>query len=225
MRLQDELGKKRTLMVVKKVEFGVYLGTKEEKVLLPKKEVPSGIEVGDPVEVFLYKDSSDRLIATTRTPRILLGEVKVLEAVDTGRIGAFLNWGLEKDLLLPFREQTAKVEKNDQVLVALYVDKTGRLCATMKVYDMLRKDSPYEKDDQVKGRIYEISSNFGAFVAVDDKYSALIPRREAFGSLKVGDQVEARVVKVQEDGKLDLSVRKKAFLQRSEEHTSELQSP
>ena len=208
MRLQDELGKKRTLMVVKKVEFGVYLGTKEEKVLLPKKEVPSGIEVGDPVEVFLYKDSSDRLIATTRTPRILLGEVKVLEAVDTGRIGAFLNWGLEKDLLLPFREQTAKVEKNDQVLVALYVDKTGRLCATMKVYDMLRKDSPYEKDDQVKGRIYEISSNFGAFVAVDDKYSALIPRREAFGSLKVGDQVEARVVKVQEDGKLDLRDRK-----------------
>ena len=179
MRLQDELGKKRTLMVVKKVEFGVYLGTKEEKVLLPKKEVPSGIEVGDPVEVFLYKDSSDRLIATTRTPRILLGEVKVLEAVDTGRIGAFLNWGLEKDLLLPFREQTAKVEKNDQVLVALYVDKTGRLCATMKVYDMLRKDSPYEKDDQVKGRIYEISSNFGAFVAVDDKYSALIPRRRS----------------------------------------------
>lgn len=217
MRLQDELGKKRTLMVVKKVEFGVYLGTKEEKVLLPKKEVPSGIEVGDPVEVFLYKDSSDRLIATTRTPRILLGEVKVLEAVDTGRIGAFLNWGLEKDLLLPFREQTAKVEKNDQVLVALYVDKTGRLCATMKVYDMLRKDSPYEKDDQVKGRIYEISSNFGAFVAVDDKYSALIPRREAFGSLKVGDQVEARVVKVQEDGKLDLSVRKKAFLQMDDD--------
>ncbi len=217
MRLQDELGKKRTLMVVKKVEFGVYLGTKEEKVLLPKKEVPSGIEVGDPVEVFLYKDSSDRLIATTRTPRILLGEVEVLEAVDTGRIGAFLNWGLEKDLLLPFREQTAKVEKNDQVLVALYVDKTGRLCATMKVYDMLRKDSPYEKDDQVKGRIYEISSNFGAFVAVDDKYSALIPRREAFGSLKVGDQVEARVVKVQEDGKLDLSVRKKAFLQMDDD--------
>ena len=217
MRLQDELGKKRTLMVVKKVEFGVYLGTKEEKVLLPKKEVPSGIEVGDPVEVFLYKDSSDRLIATTRTPRILLGEVEVLEAVDTGRVGAFLNWGLEKDLLLPFREQTAKVEKNDQVLVALYVDKTGRLCATMKVYYMLRKDSPYEKDDQVKGRIYEISNNFGAFVAVDDKYSALIPRREAFGSLKVGDQVEARVVKVQEDGKLDLSVRKKAFLQMDDD--------
>ncbi len=217
MRLQDELGKKRTLMVVKRVDFGVYLGTKEERVLLPKKEVPSGIEIGDPVEVFLYKDSSDRLIATTRTPRILLGEVKTLKVADTGRIGAFLDWGLDKDLLLPFREQTAKVEKNDSVLVALYVDKTGRLCATMKVYDMLQKDSPYEKDDQVKGRIYQISDNFGAFVAVDDRYSALIPRREAFGDLKVGGQIEARVVKVQDDGKLDLSIRKKAFLQMDDD--------
>ncbi len=217
MRLQDELGKKRTLMVVKRVDFGVYLGTKEERVLLPKKEVPSGIEIGDPVEVFLYKDSSDRLIATTRTPRILLGEVKTLKVADTGRIGAFLDWGLDKDLMLPFREQTAKVEKNDSVLVALYVDKTGRLCATMKVYDMLQKDSPYEKDDQVKGRIYQISDNFGAFVAVDDRYSALIPRREAFGDLKVGGQIEARVVKVQDDGKLDLSIRKKAFLQMDDD--------
>lgn len=217
MRLQDELGKKRTLMVVKKVEFGVYLGTKEERVLLPKKEVPTGIEIGDPVEVFLYKDSSDRLIATTRTPRLLLGEIEALAVVDTGRIGAFLDWGLDKDLLLPFREQTAKVEKDDQVLVALYVDKTGRLCATMKIYDMLSKDSPYKKDDQVKGRIYEVSSNFGAFVAVDDRYSALIPRREVFGNLRVGQQIEARVARVQEDGKLDLSIRKKAFLQMDDD--------
>ena len=105
MRLQDELGKKRTLMVVKKVDFGVYLGTNEEKVLLPKKEVPAEIEIGDPIEVFLYKDSSDRMIATTRTPKLLIGEVKPLKVADTARVGAFLDWGLEKDLLLPFREQ------------------------------------------------------------------------------------------------------------------------
>lgn len=217
MRLQDELGKKRSLMVVKKVDFGVYLGTEEDKVLLPKKEVPKDIEIGDPIEVFLYKDSSDRIIATTRTPKLTLGEVKALDVVAVGRIGAFLDWGLEKDLLLPFREQTAKVSKDDRVLAALYVDKSGRLCATMKVYERLKKDSPYEKDDSVKGRIYEISDNFGAFVAVDDRYSALIPKREMFGSLKVGMEVEARVVKVQEDGKLDLSVRKKAFLQMDDD--------
>ncbi len=217
MRLEELLGKKRTLMVVKTVDFGVYLGTNEERVLLPKKQVPKDIEIGDPVEVFLYKDSSDRLIATTNTPKITLDELEVLEVVDTAKIGAFLNWGLEKDLLLPFKEQTAKVKKGDKVLVALYIDKTGRLCATMKVYPKLRTDSPYQKDDQVQGIIYDKSENFGMFVAVDNRYSALIPKREVFGELKIGDVVDARVAKVREDGKLDLSVRKKAFMQMDDD--------
>lgn len=213
MRLADELGKRRQLMVVKKVDFGVYLGTNDDKVLLPKKQVPKDVEVGDPIEVFLYKDSSDRLIATTQEPKITLDQMAVLKVVDTGKIGAFLDWGLEKDLLLPFREQTAKVKKGDEVLAALYVDKSGRLCATMKIYHKLKSDSPYKKDDQVEGIVYEISDNFGVFVAVDNQYSALIPKREDGGRLKVGDRVHARVSKVREDGKLDLSVREKAFLQ------------
>ncbi len=213
MALADNLGKKVRLMIVKEVEFGVYLGNKEEKVLLPKNQVPRGLEAGDPVEVFLYKDSSDRLIATTNEPKLTLGELAVLKVVDVGKIGAFLDWGLEKDLLLPFREQTAKVRKGDEVLAALYVDKSGRLCATMKVYEKLRQDAPYQKDDQVEGIVYDTSDNFGVFVAVDDCYSALIPKREAFGNLRVGERVHARVIKVREDGKLDLAVREKAFLQ------------
>ena len=213
MALADNMGKKVRLMIVKEVEFGVYLGNKEEKVLLPKKQVPRGLEAGDPVEVFLYKDSSDRLIATTNEPKLTLGELAVLKVVDVGKIGAFLDWGLEKDLLLPFREQTAKVRKGDEVLAALYVDKSGRLCATMKVYEKLRQDAPYQKDDQVEGIVYDTSDNFGVFVAVDDCYSALIPKREAFGNLRVGERVHARVIKVREDGKLDLAVREKAFLQ------------
>ena len=213
MTLEEGLGTKKRLMVVKEVEFGVYLGNSQEKVLLPKKQVPEGVEVGDPIEVFLYKDSSDRLIATTNEPKIMLGELAVLNVAATGGIGAFLDWGLEKDLLLPFREQTAPLKKGDQILVALYIDKSQRLCATMKVYERLRTDSPYKVDDQVEGIIYELSDNFGVFVAVDNLYSALIPKREAFGKLRVGDRVKARVVKVKEDGKLDLSVREKAFLQ------------
>ena len=219
MRLEELLGKKRTLMVVKKVDFGVYLGTNEERVLLPKKQVPRDIEIGDPIEVFLYKDSSDRLIATTNTPKITLDELAVLEVADTAKIGAFLNWGLEKDLLLPFKEQTSKVKKGDKVLVALYIDKSGRLCATMKVYPKLRTDHSYQKDDQVQGIIYDKSDNFGMFVAVDNCYSALIPKREAFGDLKVGDVVDARVAKVRDDGKMDLSVRKKAFMQMDDDAT------
>lgn len=201
------LGEKQVLTVVKIVDFGVYLGSDEERVLLPKKQVPEGIEVGDSVEVFLYKDSSDRMIATTKEPKITLGELAVLEVADVGRIGAFLDWGLEKDLLLPFKEQTVKVEKGDRCLVSLYVDKSGRLCATMKVYPLLQTDSPYKKNDMVRGTVYGISREFGVFVAVDDRYSALIPRREVYGRMFIGQQVEARVADVKADGKLDLSVR------------------
>ena len=202
-----KLGETQILTVVKIVDFGVYLGSDEERVLLPKKQVPEGIEAGDPVEVFLYKDSSDRMIATTKEPKITLGQLAVLEVADVGRIGAFLDWGLEKDLLLPFKEQTVKVEKGDRCLVSLYVDKSGRLCATMKVYPLLQTDSPYKKNDMVRGTVYEISRDFGVFVAVDNKYSALIPRREVYGRMYIGQQIEARVAAVKADGKLDLSVR------------------
>lgn len=204
-----KLGKKQMLMVVKKVDFGVYLGNEEEKVLLPKKQVPEGVEIGDPVEVFLYKDSSDRLIATTNEPKVTLGELAVLTVADTGKYGAFLNWGLEKDLFLPFRQQTARVEKGDKCLVSLYIDKSERLCATMKVYGLLRQDSPYKKDDHVTGIIYDTSPEFGVFVAVDNLYSALIPKKEVYGKLRVGQVIEARVAAVKEDGKLDLSIRNK----------------
>lgn len=215
------LGESQELYVVKEVGFGIYLGEEEnatEKVLLPKKEVPEGIKAGDILEVFLYKDSQDRLIATTRTPKVRLGETAVLRVADTGKIGAFLDWGLEKDLLLPFREQTGKVYPGDECLVALYLDKSSRLCATMRVYPYLKKNSPYQVNDQVHGRVYELSSNFGAFVAVDDQYSALIPKRESgVQGIRVGDRVQARVSGVKEDGKLDLSIREKAYLQIDED--------
>lgn len=208
-----KLGKRQVLTVVKKVDFGVYLGSDEEKVLLPKKQVPEGVEPGDPIEVFLYKDSDDRLIATTNEPKIQLGELAVLEVADTGKFGAFLNWGLEKDLFLPFKQQTAKMSKGDRCLVTLYIDKSDRLCATMRVYDKLRKDSPYKKDDMVSGIIYDTSDEFGVFVAVDGVFSALIPKKDAFGSLKVGQTVTARVTAVKADGKLDLSVKEKIPMQ------------
>ena len=210
-----KLGQKQVLTVVKKVDFGVYLGSDEERVLLPKKQVPDDIELGDPIEVFLYKDSDDRLIATTNLPKVELGQLAVLEVADTGKFGAFLDWGLEKDLFLPFKQQTAKVEKGDKCLVSLYIDKSQRLCATMKVYDMLRTDSGYQKDDMVEGIIYDTSAEFGVFVAVDNRFSALIPKKEAFGRLRVGDTVKARVTAVKPDGKLDLSIREKAYLQIS----------
>lgn len=207
------LGKKQVLTVVKKVDFGVYLGSNEERVLLPQKQVPAGIEPGDPIEVFLYKDSDDRLIATTNEPKIELGKLAVLDVVDTGKFGAFLNWGLEKDLFLPFKQQTAKVEKGDQCLVSLYIDKSQRLCATMRVYELLSTNSPYKKDDEVQGIVYDTSDNFGTFVAVDNQFSALIPKKDSFGNFRVGQTVTARVAAVKPDGKLDLSVKDKIPMQ------------
>ncbi len=214
-----ELGKKQTLTVVKEVDFGVYLGDGNEKVLLPKKQVPEGTKKGDELEVFLYRDSSDRPIATVNTPKLMMGEVALLKVSDVTGIGAFLDWGLEKDLFLPFKQQTVKVKAGEECLAALYIDKSGRLCATMKIYHYLRTDSPYGKNDAVTGRVYEISDNFGVFVAVDDQYSALIPKKELYGGKRhrVGDIVSARVAGVKEDGKLELSVRQKAYLQMDED--------
>lgn len=215
-----ELGKKQKLTVVKKVEFGVYLAEEagaQERVLLPKKQVPEGTAVGDQIEVFVYKDSKDRLISTVQEPKVQLGGLAVLKVSETGKIGAFLDWGLEKDLLLPFREQTRRVREGEEVLIALYTDKSSRLCATMNVYRYLDQQSPYKKDDRVRGTVYEISREFGAFVAVDNRYSGLIPRRDFHGEVRIGDVIEARVTTVHEDGKLDLSVREKAWLQRDED--------
>lgn len=210
------IGEKQELTIIKKVDFGVYLAEnqgEEDKVLLPKKQVPEGAEIGDRLEVFLYKDSDDRLIATTRLPKITLGEVGFLRVSDVGKIGAFMDWGLEKDVLLPFREQTRKVKKGEDVLCALYVDKSGRLAVTMNVYEFLRTDSPYHKEDRVKGTVYETSKNFGVFVAVDNIFSGLIPKKELYGDIQIGDEVTARITDVREDGKLTLSVREKAYLQ------------
>lgn len=212
------LGEIQTLTVVKKVDFGVYLAAgkdseQTEKVLLPIKQVPPGTKMGNEIEVFIYRDSKDRMIATTNKPKLTLGHIARLRVVQTGQIGAFLDWGLEKDLLLPFKEQTRKVRENEECLVALYLDKSSRLCATMNVYPYLQKDSPYRKDDKVSGIVYEMSDNFGAFVAVDDIYSALIPKKELYGDVRVGSIVTARVTEVKEDGKLNLSIREKAYLQ------------
>ena len=212
-----KLGEKQELIVVKKVDFGVYLAKEaeaESRVLLPRKQVPEHTQVGDTIEVFVYKDSKDRIISTTETPKLMMNQLAVLKVVSVQKIGAFLDWGLEKDLFLPYKEQMGKIYEEDEVLVRLYIDKSSRLCASMKgIYDLLSKESTYQKGDMVQGRVYEFSNNFGAFLAVDDKYSARIPRHEDYSFLRIGDVVEARVTEVKPDGKLDLTLREKAHMQ------------
>lgn len=211
------LGEFQVLLVVKRVDFGIYLAKSQNdntRVLLPRKQVPPDIQIGDEMEVFLYKDSKDRLIATTNQPKLTIGKCAALEVLSVGNIGAFLDWGLEKDLFLPYKEMTREVHEGDVVLVTLYIDKSSRLCASMRdLYGLLCKKSPYQSGDVVKGRIYEFSENFGTFVAVDDKYSAMLPVHEDCSALKIGDVIEAKVTNVKPDGKLDLTRREKAYIQ------------
>ena len=199
-------------------------------VLLPTRQIPEGLEIGDNVEVFLYRDSEDRIIATTHTPLIKLGEIKKLKVKSVSDIGAFLDWGLSRDLFLPFKEQTVKVQQEKSYLVKLYIDKTGRLAASMKIASALKPNDTFKKGDHVKGIVYNVKKDFGVFVALYNKaildengedekqnavitYSGLIHSSEVFENLYVGDEVTCRVVKAREDGKLDLAMRDEIPLQ------------
>ncbi len=213
-----ELGLKQTLKIVKKTEFGVYLGTEEEKVLLPKKQVPEGTGIGDEINVFIYRDSQDRLLATVNEPKLTLGEVAKLTVKEVGKIGAFLDWGLEKDLFLPFKEQTYKVRPGESCLVALYIDKSNRLCATMNVYKYLKTTTQYSKGDLVNGTAYAYIEKFGMYVAVDDMYQGLIPNKALYGEVSLGSGLRGvRVSNVTPDGKLELAIREMSYLQRDKD--------
>ncbi len=212
-----QIGKSQELTVVKTVDFGVYLAEGEdpsaERVLLPKKQVPKDCKKGDQIQVFLYRDSSDRLISTTNTPALQLNELAALKVVEIGKIGAFLDWGLEKDLFLPFKEQTRRLSVGEDVLVALYLDKSNRLCATMKIYPYLKTNPPYEIGDSVSARIYEENPKYGQFVAVEDCYSGLIQNKDTQGHFRVGDCLTVRIVNIREDGKIDATPKQKVYLQ------------
>ncbi len=213
-----KLGEMQELEVVKKVDFGVYLKSTddvkcEDKVLLPLKQVPEKTNIGDRINVFIYRDSNDRIIATVKKPRIVIGEIDYLKVVQMTRIGAFLNWGLEKDLFLPFKEQVGDIKLNGEYLVGLYIDKSQRLCATMNLFKVLRTDSPYKVNDMVKATVFSLKRGLGAMVAVDGKYLGLIHEGEILKPLHPGQIVEVRVSHIKEDGKLDLSLKDAPRLQ------------
>lgn len=215
-----EIGMMHKLTVMKETPQGVYLNEmngNDKDILLPKNQVPEEIQVGDPIEVFVYRDSEDRKIATIKKPKLMLGELAPLKIVSINRIGAFLDWGLERDLFLPFKQQIGHIEKGETYLVGMYTDKSDRLCATMKVYDLLKCDSPYEVNDEVQGTVYSIKEAFGVFVAVENKYHGLIPTKELYGPYKMGETLSLRVRTVRPDGKLELSVRKTTHLQMEDD--------
>lgn len=188
------------------------------EILLPKNEfVDKSLRRGDLIQAYTYLDSEDRPVATLRTPAISLGGLALLKCNQATPLGAFLDWGLMKDLFLPFNEQTYKVKAGDEVLVTMYMDKSSRLCASMKVYKLLKTDSSYKPGDHVTGLVYQLSDRFGAYIAVDDIYFARIPAKDLVKSLRIGERPTLRVSKVLPDGKLELSMREPAHLQLSDD--------
>lgn len=217
-----ELAKIQTMHVYRKNPDGFLLKSRHDmrQVLLPHEEVIGDIELGDEIKVFIYKNADNKMTATMTTPMITLDSgLKELEVVGTATSGAFMNWGLAKDLFLPNKEQKNKVRVGQKYLVGLYVSNQNRICATQNIHRILVDEAPFKEGDSAYGIVYDVKKDMGAFVAVESKYHGLIPKHEIFKDLSVGDRVDVRVTKVREDGKLNLSMRKMAYQQMDDDST------
>ena len=208
-----ELGIFNTLQVVKEVDFGMYLdGGEEGEILLPSRYVPEDCKVGDMLNVFLYLDIDERLIATTLTPLVQVGQFACLEVSWVNQFGAFLNWGLMKDLFVPFSEQKMKMQVGRSYVVHAHVDEESyRIVASAKVERYLSKDMPdYAPGAEVDILIWQ-KTDLGFKAIIDNKYSGLLYENEIFRALETGMQMKAFVKQVREDGKVDLILQKPGF--------------
>jgi predicted RNA-binding protein (virulence factor B family) len=207
-----EVGKYNELEVVKQMDFGIYLRKDDVEVLMPTKWVPKGTAIGDVMDVFVYRDSDDRLIATTMQPYAISGEFAFLEVREVNSIGAFLDWGMEKDLLVPFSEQPVKMIPNRSYVVFVYTDeKTNRMVASAKLNKFIERDDvDLQANDIVDLLIYS-ETDKGLNAIINNMYVGLIYKNEIFDQVRVGDKIKGYVKQVREDNKIDLSLQKAGF--------------
>ncbi|NPA44848.1 MAG: GntR family transcriptional regulator [Chlorobi bacterium] len=210
-----EIGNYNKLRVVKELDFGIYLdGGDAGEILMPKKYVPKNIKTDDEIEVFIYSDTEDRLIATTETPIAKVNEFAHLKVNEVNKYGAFLEWGIIKELLVPFREQKVNMEKGFSYIVYIYLDEdTNRLVASAKVNKFLSKETPpYEVNDEVKILIQR-KTEIGYMAIIENKFGGLLYKNEVFKDIEIGDKLTAFVKKVRPDGKIDLALQKAGYEQ------------
>jgi len=203
------------LQVVKEVDFGIYLdGGEEGEILMPSKYVPEGTKPDDEIEAFIYSDSEDRLIATTEKPFAKVNEFALLKVKAVNKFGAFLDWGILKDLLVPFREQKADMIEGYSYIVYIYLDeKTNRLAASAKINKFLNTEKPaYEINDKVNILI-ESKTDIGYKAIIENEYSGLLYENEVFKNIKKGDRLKAFVKKIRDDDKIDLALQKSGYEQ------------
>ena len=206
--MEIHLGEINRLTVIKSVDFGMYLdGDQEGEILLPTRYVPEGLKIGDELDVFLYLDSEERLIATTEKPLAMVGDFAWLKVAWINEYGAFLDWGLMKDLFVPFREQKMRMEIGNSYIVHVHIDEESyRIVASAKVERYFSKDFPeYENGDKVEILIWQ-KTDLGFKVIIDNKFGGLIYVDEIFRHITTGDRMEAYIKTVREDGKIDVSL-------------------
>ena len=204
------LGKYNQLEVVKEVDFGVYLdGGDDGEILLPTRYVPEGCKPGDMLNVFIYLDNEERLIATTLQPKVQVDEFACLEVAWGNEYGAFLDWGLMKDLFVPFREQKMKMQKGQRYVVHAHVDENSyRIMASAKIEKYLSKEMPpYQSGEEVEIMTWQ-RTDLGYKVIVDIRFTGLVYQKEIFKALEPGMRMSAFVRQVREDGKIDLTLQK-----------------
>lgn len=207
------IGKRNSLEVVKHVDFGVYLnGGQYDEILLPKRYVPKETDVGDVLDVFIYLDSEDKLVATTLTPKAMVGEVAKLKAVAVSKAGAFMDWGLPKDLLVPFSEQQLTIEEGRSYLVYLYLDKeTDRIAGSTKLNRYIGKTEPdYQRGEEVDLTITQ-RTDLGYVAAINHSHWGMVFHGELFRPLRVGQKVKGFIKRVRDDGKIDLTLQKEGY--------------
>ncbi|MHC1683777.1 MAG: S1 RNA-binding domain-containing protein [Clostridiaceae bacterium] len=202
-----KVGKYNLLKVVRERDFGFFLSDGKEDVLLPKRNLKKDIKVDETIEAFIYRDSEDRLVATLNTPLVTVDEIAYLEVKSVTNIGAFVDIGLERDVLVPLKEQKYDIKAGKSYLFRLYVDKTNRLAATLNIENDLSSESPYNIGDEVSAVVYGFSSVGSALVAVDNKFKGIILKNEFFKFLTQGEQLAGKVRRIYEDGTLGLSLR------------------
>ena len=205
-----KLGEYNLLEVVKEVDFGVYLdGSEDGEILLPTRYVPQGCKPGDVLNVFIYLDMDERLIATTLQPYVKVGEFACLEVAWVNQYGAFLDWGLMKDLFVPFREQKMKMLKGNSYVVHVHLDEDSyRIVASAKVEKYLSKDMPeYNAGDEVEILVWQ-KTDLGFKVIVDNKFGGMIFKNEIFTDVRTGMKMTAYIKQVRPDGKIDLELQK-----------------
>ena len=207
-----EIGQINTLRAKKYAPQGLYLESGEVEILLPNKQVPKGVEEGEYLEVFIYTDSEDRLVATRVAPIAQRGDVACLEVADVNSFGAFLNWGLEKDLLLPKSEQVHELYPGDKVVVMICLDQeTGRIYATARLRDYLpNQNHDYRRGKKVDYLVQELTGD-GAQVVIDQTYRGMIYKDDMTKRLKVGDEGEAYIKLKRNDGRLRLCLNEPGF--------------